>query len=620
MDLITLDFETYYDQQYSLSKLTTEEYIRSALFEIIGVGVKINNGETEWASGTHKQLQNYLRDPRFDWDNAALLAHNCMFDGAILAWILGIVPKVYLDTLSMARALHGVEAGGSLAALAELYQLGVKGHEVVQAKGKRRANFSVEELDKYGDYCVNDVELCYRLFNILGRRFPQKELKIIDLTHRMFTQPVIELHRQKLETHYDNTVKAKEKLLIAIAGDRTVEEAKKDLMSNPKLAAQLVSLGVEPPMKVSLTTGKPTYAFAKTDEAFKVLLEHDNPLVQTLVSTRLGVKGTIEETRTLRLLDMSHRGLLPVPLKYYGAHTGRWSGMEMLNLQNLPSRGANANHIKRCLGVPAGYTIIDADASQIEARILAWFAGQMDLVTGFANNEDVYKEMAAAIYNVPVSEVTDAQRFVGKTAILGAGFGMGWERFMDQCRVLGRVIDEDLARLTIQVYREKNGEIKGLWKQCDAVLAAMVSEDPIEFEHSGVLEVLHRKDAIRLPSGLTMQYNGLFSERTEMGVQYYYKTRKGIIKLYGGKLTENIVQAMANCLIKEQMLRAAKHYRPLLTVHDSLVFAVPDAEVHTACTYIQECLRWVPEWATGLPVNCELKIGKTYGDTKKWAA
>jgi DNA polymerase len=232
----------------------------------------------------------------------------------------------------------------------------------------------------------------------------------------------------------------------------------------------------------------------------------------------------------------------------------------------------------------------------------------------------VYKEMAASIFGISVDEVSGDQRFLGKTAILGAGFGMGWERFMDQCRTLGRVIDEDLARLVIQIYRDKNSAITGLWKQGSRALEGMLTKREVDFGRNGIVRILPQNNAILLPSGLSIRYNSLFSEQTDRGTQYLYKTRKGLVRIYGGKLVENVVQALANCILKEQMLRIKEQHRPLLTVHDSVVFCVPDEKVHTACTFIQECMRWVPDWAEHLPVNCELKTGKNYGDTKKWTS
>ena len=191
MELITIDFETYYDKDFSLSKLTTEEYIRGWEFEVIGVGIKRNNEPTEWASGTHEQIRDYLLS--FDWANAMVVAHNTLFDGAILSWLFGIKPKIWADTMLMSRAVRGVVEKHSLRDTANHYGLGIKGTEVLAAKGKRREDFTSEELSRYGDYCVNDVELTNKIFNKLIRGFPKQELRVIDKTLRMFIDPILEL-------------------------------------------------------------------------------------------------------------------------------------------------------------------------------------------------------------------------------------------------------------------------------------------------------------------------------------------------------------------------------------------------------------------------------------------
>jgi hypothetical protein len=607
MDLITLDFETYYDRDYSLSKLTTEEYVRDPRFEVIGVGVKVNNEGTEWASGTHDELKRYLHS--FAWEKSMVLAHNTMFYGAILSWVFDVHPRIYTDTLCIARALHGVEVGGSLRALSERYGIGAKGTEVLNALGKRRADFTDDQLALYGDYCINDVELTHKLFNIFLRKgFPKQELRMVDLTLRMFTEPCLELDIGLLEQHLEDTRERKDQLL------ESAGVCKDDLMSNPKFAEVLQGLGVSPPMKTSPTTGKETFAFAKSDEAFKALTDHEDDRVQAVVAARLGTKSTLEETRTQRFIDIGKRGTLPVPVRYYAAHTGRWGGDDKINMQNLPSRGPNGKKLKRSILAPAGYTLIDADSAQIEARVLAWLAEQDDLTAAFANNEDVYKKMAARIYNVDVDDVTKDQRFVGKTTILGAGYGMGAVKFQAQLKTFGFDMELDEARRVINIYREANWKINQLWRNCQNMVKNMVNGDSVQIGKSGVLKVLGSERGILLPSGLTLRYDDLSADHTDTGLEYSYKTRRGRTRIYGGKVTENVCQAIARCIIGEQMLQISKRCRVVLTVHDSIVVCAKDDEVEETQAYVEQCMRWIPDWAEGLPIDCESGTGKSYGD------
>jgi DNA polymerase len=607
MDLITLDFETYYDREFSLSKLTTEAYIRDPRFEVIGVGVKFNNEETEWASGSHEQVKGYLQS--FDWSDAMLLCHNTMFDGAILNWVYGIRPRVYTDTMCIARAIHGVETSASLRAVSEKYSIGAKGTEVVQALGKKREDFTESELDRYGDYCVNDVNLTHKLFTIMAKDFPKQELKLIDLTLRMFIQPVLELDLGLLEQHLTETRDRKDELLT----NAGVTD-KKELMSNPKFAELLKSLGVEPPMKISPATGKETFAFAKTDEEFKALSDHEDGRVQTLVAARLGTKSTLEETRTQRFIDIAKRGTLPVPVRYYAAHTGRWGGDDKINMQNLPSRGVNGKKLKRSIIAPEGHTVVEADSAQIEARVLAWLAGQDDLVSAFTNGEDVYKKMASRIYGVKEEDVSKDQRFVGKTTILGAGYGMGAVKFQAQLKNFGFDMDLAEARRVISIYREANGAINKLWRDAQNMIVGLSRGDRVRFGRAGVLDVVPEESAILLPSGLLLRYDDLRFDQTDKGTEFHYKTRRGRTRIYGGKVIENVCQAIARCIIGEQMLLIAKKHHVVLTVHDSIVCCVPDEDVAQAQIDVEKSMRWVPEWADGLPIDCEAGIGKSYGD------
>ena len=293
MSIVTIDFETYYSREFSLTKMTTEEYVRSEQFEVIGVSAQVDDAEPMWFTGTMMEIHEFLK--ALQLDRHMVLAHNAQFDGAILTWLFNIKPKKWLDTLSMARAIHGTEVGGSLKKLAEYYDVGVKGEEVVQALGLRRQDFPEAQLKQYGEYCKNDVALTYKIFKLM-MPFPTFELSLIDLTLRMFTEPVLRLNASKLNAHLLAVRQRKEELLQNFDRDT--------LMSNNKFAELLKGYGIEPPMKVSLANGKQTYAFAKNDEEFKALADHDNLEVQSLVAARLGTKSTLEETRTERFIGI----------------------------------------------------------------------------------------------------------------------------------------------------------------------------------------------------------------------------------------------------------------------------------------------------------------------------
>jgi DNA polymerase len=605
MNIITIDFESAYGGDLGFKTQTTEEYIRDPRFEVIGAAVQVNDGEPVWFSGTHQKMLDFLN--KYDWKNSLALAHNAPFDGAILNWQYGITPKGWLDTLSMARALHGTQVGGSLGVLAAYYGIGVKGEQVKQYINYFRENFNKEELADYGVYCKNDVVLTWDLFNSMSQGFPKVELRLIDLTVRMFTEPVLQLDKEMLDMHLTLEKARKAELLAAFDKDT--------LMSNPQFANLLVSFGVTPPMKKSPATGKQTFAFSKTDEEFKALLEHPDTRVQAVVAARLGTKSTIEETRTERFIGIASRGPMPVPLRYYAAHTGRWGGDDKINLQNLQ----RTSPLKMAILAPYGDVMIDSDSSQIEARTLAWLAGQDDLVEAFDRGEDVYKIMASAIYGKAISAITKDERFVGKTTILGAGYGMGAVKFRAQLKTFGVEVSEDEAKRIIDTYRRTYPRIPELWKAAANVLPAIISEQTTSFGRGGILKV-DGSDGILLPNGLRLKYPNLRQKVDEENgkVELVYDTKKGkaVIpnRIYGGKVVENVCQALARIVIGEQMLMIAKKYRVVMTVHDAVACIAPEAEAETAKEYVELCMRLRPSWAPELPLNCEAGYGKSYGD------
>ena len=624
MDIVTIDFETYYDREYSLSKMTTEAYVRDPRFEVIGVSVKVNDFPTDWYSGD--DVGKFLNS--LDYSDKAILAHNTAFDGAILSWIYGIKPKFWFDTLSMARPLHNATVGGSLKALTAHYGFGQKGDEVFNNLGRRRKDFTPEQLEKYAEYCVNDVDLTYKLFQELKKGFPVSELMVIDQTIRMYTQPVIQLDTEVLGRHLEKVKADKRKLIedLALKG-LSEEKVKKALMSNNIFAKLLETVGVEPPMKTSLRTGKQSYAFAKTDKEFTALLEHPDPRVQNLVTARLGTKSTIEETRTENLMKVAERGALPIMLNYYGAHTGRFSGGDKMNLQNLPRNGA----IREALTAPLGEIMIACDSSQIEARMVAYIAGQEDLVQAFREGRDVYSEFASEIYGRPVSKADKVERFVGKTCILGLGYGMGHVKFRNTLALgqggISVDVDENEAQRIVRLYRQKNHKIVSLWNKCGHALTTMVAGG------SGHITDLlpYNQNGIVLPNGLRIQYNAL--RQTPDGFEYiadartFRKLAKARVstgeqisvdwtRIYGGKVTENVVQALARIVVAEQMAAIGQSYHVAFQVHDEVIITCQENDKAIAQEFVERQMSKPPRWAQDLPVACESGVGYNYGDAK----
>jgi DNA polymerase len=625
MNTVTLDFETYYAQDFSLTKLTTEEYIRSRQFQVIGVAVKVNDGETVWASGG-REVKLLLES--IHWEDSLLLCHNTLFDGAILAWRYDVKPAGFLDTLCMARAIHGVDAGGSLKALAERYQIGVKGEEVIEAKGKRLEDFEKEQLDKYGEYCKNDVELTYRLFNILSTDFPKQELHLIDMTLQMFIYPKLEVDDALLVDRLEEIKTEKQALLGSLMeelGCEDEEGVRKILASNKQFAELLKKRGIKVPMKESPTTGNQTYALAKNDEGFIALTEHEDPFIQQLCAVRLGTKSTIEESRVERFIQIGGRnkGRLPIPLKYYGAHTGRWAGSDKVNFQNLPSRDKKKKALKNAVIAPTGKVIINCDSSQIEARVLVWWAGQHDVVKQFADGEDVYSVFASKVYERPISKKDPVERFVGKTCVLGLGYGTGWAKLQHTLKTQppSAVLTDDECKNLVNVYREINNKVIDLWRECDDALSDMadwpltLKGTPKPNYYLGKNKcVLVTPFGLKLPNGLSITYPQLKWDASEAKSKYTYNSRKGLVSIWGGSVVENVVQALARIIVGEQMLTISEMYPVVLTVHDAAVCLADEDEVDEAMKFITNVMSQPPSWGKDLPIACEAGYGVSYGE------
>lgn len=611
-DIYTLDFETYYEtgkkDAYSLTNkaLNMSEYIRDPRFRAHCLGIRKNAGKTRVVYGD-ANIRKALA--LIDWKVSGLLCHNTAFDGFILSHHYGVVPAYYYDTMCMARAAHGVYESASLDHTCKIHGLAgkVKGGNLVNTANK--VDLTKEELTQLGEYCIDDTRDTYDLFLKLLPHVPESEMKLIDLTIRMFADPVLRLDTPRAEAEYLKEVAAKQ------AAVDTVKEiaTKEDLVSNDKFAALLRSLDYEPPMKISTTTGKPTYAFAKTDLEFIEMLETAPPAVQALCESRIGTKSSVNETRALRFLNAGKDGMpIPVMLNYAGAATYRWSGGNKMNLQNLPRGG----ELRRSLLAPKGHQIVVVDSAQIEARVLAWVAGQEDVLETFANwdagkGADVYKTMASNIYHKPVEDIDSTERFVGKVATLGLGYGMGAAKFADTLAkgAMGPkvIISADDAKGAVNAYRTANLCIRMFWARAEAILYDMAAGI------TGTFGPIHwGEDFLGLPNGLFLRYPNLTGDgyigrdgRKRLDNAHFEGKRGAQLYTYGGKLTENIVQALARCIVAEQMIAVSEKYRIVSMTHDEIIAVAPTRLAKRALGDILTAMKTPPTWAKGLPLNAE---------------
>ena len=618
MNIITLDFETYYSKTYGLTNHTMEEYIRSEQFETIGVSTKVNDGEIKWVTGDFRAIKKYLNT--LDWSNHLLLAQNCAFDAAILKWKFGIEPVGYLDTMSMAHALHGLSESSSLANLAKLYNQEDKGTAVLAALGKHRVDFTPEELADYGDYCKHDTELTYNIFHLMMKTFPKAELRVIDLTIRMYARPVLMLDAKLLITDLSDIRAAKRGSLLTLMtalGVKCEADLKKKLMSNDKFAELLREYGVTPPTKVSPVTGKETWAFAKIDEEFTNLMEGggNDSIIATMVATRLESKSTILESRTEAFAEIAQRGAYPFSLTYSGAKiTHRWSGFGT-NPQNLP-RGST---LRKAVMAPSGFSLVVADLSNIELRLGLWIAQQEDAIQQIREGIDLYRVFASEAFNIPYKNIAkdSIERFVGKVCHLSLLYQTGAPKLKNTIRIQSKgkiTITDAQAERFKSLYREKYVNVVKAWRTGEDILE-WISTNKSHAAY-GFLPVLSKGGIIK-PSGLTLPFPGLVKD--DRG-DWTYNIKRGRAvtsdKAYGGKCFQRCVQSLARDIMAEHAIQINSKYYVAGLVHDEVICVVRDDEVEAAKLFITKTMRTPPAWAPDLPLDCEVGSGKRYGDAK----
>lgn len=621
MQIWTPDFESYWDQHYTLSKMSTDSYVLDPRFECQGMGLRTPTGK--YLFFTPDRVPQALA--MIPWSESAILCQNTAFDAFILRHVYKTPePRMWMDTLSMARYVLPSMRRYGLAALADHFGLPPKGDETVRTRGRRWHTFSRQEIEALATYCKHDVFLTWEVFTRLLPHFPTQELLLVGHTLRMFLEPTLRLNADKLRTFLVETQARKAALIKACGMDN-----RDALMSNDLFAQALEALGVEPPLKLSeklsARTGKPTWtwAFSKRDPAFKELLEHEDDRVVALVEARLDNKSTGDETRTQRLLQVADaRRPWPVLLNYCGAkQTNRWSGGNKQNPQNLRRGGA----LREAIEAPPGHMIVVVDSSQIEARTNAAESKEQALLQIFRDKGDPYADLATEVYGRPINKKNDPlERQVGKTGILGLGYGMGAAKFQLALKtdpIMPIDMPLSFCEQVVETYRKrKYPMIRANWYKMEHALRAVAEGRRADFEWFET-----RPEGLRCITGFTIKFGDLRWVDTDDEYHGWWYTKAGMdARIYGAKVVENVTQHIARQIVAEQMLKIMRRevvaqfgQRLALMAHDEIVMVCPEDKAEALLKYSLEVMHTCPTWApTPIPVAAEGSIGRTYAEAK----
>lgn len=592
MEPLVIDFETYFDQNINLKKMNYTEYTAATSPILVST---IFRQEIICTPNIKEHLD------KLPWDNICVIAHNTLFDALILKHHFGLTAKQYTDTLSMARLLYPAREHG----LGDLQKRFIPSapekdkNALSVMKGKFWKDLTKEQQNEIIAYCYNDSIITARLYDLWKDQIPEHEQFLIDHTIKTFIEPTLFLDIEKAQIAIDKERQETEQLLTEF------NLTTKEIRSDKQFSELLSSKGYTPPVQYSQKQQKLIPAFSANSDAFQRFYE-ENPTLQNLLDLKRRVNSNIKESRTERLIKATkiNRGRIPIGYNYCGAFTGRFSGTNKLNMQNLP-RGSI---LRDAVMAPDGHTLIVYDLSQIEARVLAWVADEQKILDIFISGRDPYSELASEIYGFPVNKHDHPnERFVGKSAMLGLGFSMGAKKFRLYCQLRGSDLPEDFCTLIVEKYRAGFPHIPDLWRLTQLNLYQLYIKADGQINSK-----LPIKDGcIILPSGRKLVYEGLEWHNNEST----WRLPNGK-KVYGALIVENFVQGIARDVITHYLEEIHPHYPIVMHTHDELISCVPDDKVEEANKFIAGVMSTPPHWALGLPVGSEGTYGKRYGDCK----
>jgi DNA polymerase len=501
-------------------------------------------------------------------------------------------------------------------------------------------------------YAKHDAKLGRQVLNLLLPQVTNADFEfwVLDHTLRIYLFKPLDIDKSKLAETVE-IVKTRQEEIIASAGVPRAQLASDKqfaALMRDTLQAAKIKMPMKKPAKPRKDGSLPLIpALSKSDPAFIKLTEHPNEKIANVVRARLAVRSAA--TIAARLLTMQKYADLgigiPVHLIYYGAHTGRFAGGGGFNFQNLTSPDRATTEIDRLLAqlvrqiivAGPGKVFVPVDAAQIEARVLAWLAGEQQILDTFATGADIYSEFISEVLGEKIHKPKGDEpkahqqhlklmRGIGKIAVLGLGYSMAAVTFFARQlsgnkdiykKIEAGEITMEFAEKVVQTYREKYTKVVKFWKDLDNAFhdarKGMIRRVGfLTFKKIGPKAV-----GIVLPNGRMLSYRNIRSRQVEMAggrVKTEWLHGSGQ-KVYGGLLAENVTQAVARDILVEQGVYAAEMagYPVYLHVHDEVVPRVEESKGKVVHDFLVKSLSTAPEWAPGLVLSAEGKVGKDLG-------
>ncbi len=605
MQKVFLDFETYYDGKagYDLRKLSMVQYVRDQRFKPFGAGIAIEDGKIEWLSADECAVI----FERINWSEVALVGHNVKFDAFILQEFYGEVAGQYICTKAMSKAVLAKSIKGhALRDLAEHFGLEAKG----QMKTEGLTELTKVQEGELAEYCLHDVELCREIYNRLSQDFPASQYAPMHRTISMFVEPKMVLNVPLLEKTAKEESERREKIF------EKVGIPKAEFASNVKFPKLLEKHGYQVPTKKSPRTGKDIPALALGDPEFLEMTETENEELKRLCEARIAAKSTLLETRSAKLGAIGRTGAWPFDVEFSGAdQTHRFSGGSGAggNPQNFTRDSA----LREAVEAPQGHSLVVGDFSNIELRIVAYLSKDPGLVQAIENGVDLYCDFASVFYGRRITKDDSSERRFGKAAILGLGYGMGATKFGKTVRLqTGQTLSEKDARKAVELYRVRYAGVPRLWERLDENISLMT--DTVLIARDVNLPIWFGHNRVWLPSHLQLRYTNLRQVRegrnTEWVYDVYSKRNLEQRKLYGGKLLENISQALAGELCKEAMLTMGDDVTGL--VHDEIHVICKKGLEQVTAQKLKRVMSVSPKWMPEMRLAAEVGCGKSWGSAK----